>query len=248
MRAQLYSAILALPAIMLAGQGAAACDETILVEYQVYDGRYQIEVNDVYLDSGASQSTSGGIPINDWLLKGENSIRVLMNAQSGEFSVYAICNDGSGKRDFDDAALSGRSSADLTFDVPDPPQRLYLTATPSNDDGLLEAVETLKAVMTAQDFDAVWEGHTAMRSEMEMTGASVKSEAYQMEKIVANIAPKFAANLKTCSVLGGRVWEVFVDDFAPPISDVVSVNGGQVDFKTGSFWMKVDGTWSVYRK
>lgn len=80
MRAQLYSAILALPAIMLAGQGAAACDETILVEYQVYDGRYQIEVNDVYLDSGASQSTSGGIPINDWLLKGENSIRVLMNA------------------------------------------------------------------------------------------------------------------------------------------------------------------------
>ena len=40
MRAQLYSAILALPAIMLAGQGAAACDETILVEYQVYDGRH----------------------------------------------------------------------------------------------------------------------------------------------------------------------------------------------------------------
>ena len=102
--------------------------------------------------------------------------------------------------------------------------------------------------MTAQDFDAVWEGHTAMRSEMEMTGASVKSEAYQMEKIVANIAPKFAANLKTRSVLGGRMWEVFGDDFAPPISDVVSVNGGQVDFKTGSFWMKVDGTRSVYRK
>ena len=173
---------------------------------------------------------------------------VSINADSGDFSVYAICDDGSGRRDFDQASLEGQQRAVLTFQVKEPPQRLYLTTDPTSDEGLLEAVEALKTAMAARDFDAVWDLHTAMRAEMEQAGQPMKAAAYQMGKIVENIEPDFAPNLTARSVLGGRVWEVFGDQFAPPISDVVSANGGQIDFKTGSFWMKVDGAWSVYRK
>ena len=132
--------------------------------------------------------------------------------------------------------------------VKDPPQRLYVGAAPSSDEGLLEAVAALKAAMTARDFDTVWDLHAAMRADMEANGQPVKAAAYQMGKIVENIQPDFAPNLVTRSVLGGRVWEVFGDDFAPPISAVVEANGGQVEFKTGAFWMKVDGDWSVFEK
>lgn len=248
MRNSALKAALFLSAVSLAGQGAAACDETILLEYQVNDGRYQVELNDVYIDSGAAQSTSGGIPIKDWLLVGENTVRVSMDAARGAFSVYAICDDGYGRRDFDMAALTGKASASLTFTVLDPPPRIYLDAEPAPIDGLFDAVDALKAAMSDRDFDAVWTLHAAMRAELELAGRSTKAEAYQMGKIVEAIEPDFAPNLQARPVLGGRVWELFGDDFAPPVSDVVSANGGQVDFKTGSFWMKIDGAWSVYRK
>lgn len=241
-------AALFLSVVVLAGQASAACDETILLEYQVSDGRYQFELNDVYLDSGSAQSTSGGIPIKDWLLAGDNTIRVSMDAASGDFSVYAICDDGSGRRDFDAAALTGKASADLMFSVADPPPHIYLTVEPAPIDGLFDAVDALNAAMSARDFDAVWKLHAAMQADLEMTGRSTKAEAYQMGKIVEAIEPNFAPNLQARPVLGGRVWEVFGDGFAPPVSDVVSANGGQVDFRTGSFWMKLKGVWSVYRK
>ena len=241
-------ASLFLSVIGLTGQAVAACDETILLEYQVNDGRYQFELNDVYLDSGAAQSSSGGIPLKDWLLNGENTISVQMNAQTGEFSVYAICADGSGKRDMDAVSLAGQASHNLKFDAPDPPKHIYLAAKPTDDEGLLEAVETLKSATTARDYDAVWRMHAAMRADMELTGQPLKAAAYQMGKIVENISPEFAPDLQTNSVLGGRVWEVFGKDFAPPIHDVVTANGGKIDFKTGSFWMKMDGVWSVFRR
>lgn len=248
MRGSAQKAALFLSAVSLSGQAAAACDETILLEYQVSDGRYQFELNDIYLDSGAAQSASGGIPIKDWLLAGENQIRVSMDAATGEFSVYALCADGSGRRDFDAVSLTGKASAELAFVVSDPPPRAYLAADPAPVDGLFDTVDALKAAMSARDFDAVWDHHAALRTDLEMSGRSTKAEAYQMGKIVEAIEPDFAPNLQARPVLGGRVWEVFGDDFAPPISDVVSANGGQVAFKTGSFWMKLNGVWSVYRK
>ncbi len=237
-----------LSAFLLAGQAAAACEETILLEFQVSDGRYQFELNEVYLDSGAAQSTSGGIPIKDWLLAGDNAISVSMDAARGDFSVYAICNDGSGRRDFDAASLTGKGAAKLVFPVSDPPPRVYLSAEPTPVDGLFDAVDALRAAMLSRDFDAVWNYHAAMRAELELAGRSTKAEAYQMGKIVEAIEPELAPNLQARPVLGGRVWEVFGDGFAPPISDVVSANGGQVKFRTGSFWMKTGGNWSVYRK
>lgn len=248
MRSLLKKMGLTLSAVLLTGQAAAACDETILLEYQVSDGRYQFELNNVYLDSGASQSTSGGIPLKDWLLEGKNTISVSMDAASGDFSVYAICNDGSGRRDFDAASLAGKGAASLVFPVSDPPPRVYLAADPAPVDGLFDAVDALQAALSSRDFDAVWDYHAAMRAELELSGRSTKAEAYQMGKIVEAIEPKLATNLQARPVLGGRVWEVFGDGFAPPISDVVSANGGQVKFKTGSFWMKTGGVWSVYRK
>ncbi len=248
MRRHALTAVLFLAAISPPGQGAAACDETILLEYQVNDGRYQFELNDVYLDSGGAQSTSGGIPIDDWLLAGSNRMRVSMDAASGEFSVYAICNDGSGRRDFDAASLEGKASADLMFTVSDPPPRAYLSVEPAPIDGLFDAVDALTAALSARDFDTVWDLHAAMRADLELSGRSTKAEAYQMGKIVEAIEPDLAPNLQARPVLDGRVWEVFGDDFAPPISDVVSANGGQVTFQTGSFWMKLNGVWSVYRK
>ena len=248
MRAAAIPAVLLASAILLTGRGAHACDETILLEYQVNDGRYQVELNDVYLDSGGAQSTSGGIPLTDWLLAGENIVTVSINAAAGDFEVYAICDGGSNRRSFDAASLSGRQRADLSFGVVAPPPRLYLSAQPTDDDGLLEAVAALQSAMKAQDVDAAWSLHAAMRAEMEAAGRPMKAEAYQMGKIVENISPVLAPNLVTRPVLGGRVWEVYGDDFAPPVSAVVSVNGGQVDFRSGSFWMKIDGAWSVYRK
>lgn len=235
-------------ALVGAGTGALACDETILLEYQVSNGRYQFELNGVYLDSGAAQGASGGLPIRDWLLKGDNTISVSMDAASGVFEVYAICEDGLNKRSFDQVSLTGRQQAELVFPADDPPQRPYLGAAPTSDAGLLDAVAALKAAMTARDVDAVWDLHAAMRADMEARGQPMKAAAYQMGKIVEAIEPDFADNLQARPVLGGRVWEVYGDRFAPPISALVEANGGQVEFKTGSYWMKTDRGWSVFEK
>ena len=239
---------LPLLAIMLAGQGAAACDPTTLLEYQVQNGRYQIEINDVYLDSGASQFASGGVVIDDWLLAGANVVRVEIDADRGDFTLHSLCENGDVSETYDQASLNGRAEARLSFTAEASPPRAYLPQSPTTDEGLLDAVAALTAAMTDRDFDAVWDLHAAMRADLELNGRSVKAAAYQMRKITEAINPVVAPGLVTRSVLGGRVWEVFGDDFAPPISAVVEVNGGRVNFRTGSFWMRLDGRWSVLEK
>ena len=227
---------------------ARACDPVTLLEYDVQGGWWQIEVNGVYLDSGASQFASGGAPIKDWLLRGDNTVTVKLEADKGDFSLYRICEDGSDRKDFAKASLTGRSSEELGFSVEAPPLRLFLDQEPVSDDGLLKAVEDLKAAFTARDADAVWRLHAALQADMALNGQKTGAAQWQMGKVVENIEPDFAANLRARPVLGGRVWEVFGDDFAPPISDEVAMNGGSVPFQTGSFWMRRNGEWSVLVK
>ena len=243
-----WASPLALLAVMLTGQGASACDPTTLLEYQVQNGRYQIEINDVYLDSDASQFASGGVVIDDWLLAGANVVRVEIDADRGDFTLHSVCDDGDVAETYDQASLNGRAEARLSFDADAPPPRIYLSQSPTTDEGLLDAVATLTAAMTDRDFDAVWDLHAAMRADLELRGRSAKAAAYQMRKVTEAISPIVAPGRVTRSGLGGRVWEVFGDDFAPPISAVVEANGGRINFRTGSFWMRLDGRWSVLEK
>ena len=186
--------------------------------------------------------------IDNWLLDGANAVRVEIDADRGDFTLHSICENGYVSEAYDQASLNGRAEARLKFDADAPPPRFYLSQSPTTDEGLLDAVAALTNAMTDRDFDAVWDLHAAIRTDLELNGRSVKAAAYQMRKITEAISPAVAPGLVTRSVMGGRVWEVFGDDFALPISAVVEVNGGFVNFRTGSFWMRLDGRCSVLEK
>ena len=232
--------------LALTGSQALACDPVHLVEYDVRNGGYQIEINDIYLDHGGAQFASGGLPVKDWLLAGNNVATVRLDGESGDFAVVSICEDGSGRVVLAEASLTGRAVEELPFAAPDAPWRLYQDAAPVGDDGLLAAVEALRLAIANADEAAFLELHAAWLKDLQGRGRKTRAVKYELGQAVRVAAPALAAGLRTNAVLGGRVWEVYGEEFRPPIDQDIAVGGGTRQFRTGSFWMKIDGKWSVF--
>lgn len=236
-------------ALCLAGAPAVSCERTFILEYDVSYGGWQIELNDVYLDSGGAQFSSGGKPLEGWLLPGENIVAFQHDAEKAEVSLYSLCGDGSGRVDIDAASLTGKGRHEMAFDAADLPPRAFFDADVTGKDdlpALWAAVDALAAAMKARDADAVWALHGALRADHAAQGRPLGALEDRLRKIVAAANPVFADDLRARRMLGGRVWEVHGPDFVAPIrDDAVEVNGGTAPFKTGSFWVRLNGEWSV---
>lgn len=232
-------------ATILIADAAFACARSYRVEYEVENGRYQIELNGVYLESSEGSFMNGDTGLSPWFLRGENVVRVELGAASGSFDFYSICTDGSDRRSHGAATLEGDAEQKFSVTIDDPFPRVFQDAEPSTDEGLLEAVAALKSAIDARDFDAFWSRHGAMVADLENFDHPMKAEEWRMRKVVENIEPTYAPGLETYSVLGGRVWEVYGEGFAPPVEAMVKMNGGRYAFRTGSYWMKIDGVWTV---
>lgn len=214
-------------ALALAGPQAWACDPVRLIEYDVRNGGYQFELNGVYLDHGGAQFASGGLPLKEWLLVGDNTVTVRFDGESGDFTVATICEDGSGRNILAEASLTGQTVEELGFSVPDAPWRLYQDAEPVGDSGLLEAVEALRLAIEEADEAAFVALHAARLRDLEGQGRKTGAVKYELGQAVKSATPTLVPGLQTNAVLGGRVWEVYGEDFRPPIDQRIEVGGEQ---------------------
>lgn len=232
-------------AACLASAGANACERIALLEYEISGGAYRFELNGAYLDHGGGQFVSGGAPLADWLMPGVNVLTVRFDGDQGRFGVSDFCGETGARRVLDDVKLSGRADHDLTFTPANPETRLFSTAAPTDDVGLAEAVASLRRAFAARDADAFWELHAAMREDYALRGRRTGATEYKMRRAVGGARTKSAGAITLRPVLGGRVWEARGPGPAPPVDVVVIVDGVEIPLKTGVYWMRLNGRWSV---
>lgn len=237
--------IAALAALSAAPAASDACERIVLLEYDIENGGYQFELNGVYLEHGGGQFSSGGVPLKTWLLPGENTLTVFFEGDDGRFSLSSMCEDGGEARAIEETRLNGRANADLAFAADDPPRRLFSDAEPTGQAGLAEAVAALRTAYADRDADAFWALHAAMRADLALQGRSAGATEFKFRSALDGAGAAPASEIILRPVLGGRVWEALDAEFRPPIDVVVEANGGEVPLRTGAFWMKRDGVWSV---
>ncbi|MEL6795097.1 MAG: hypothetical protein AAFP78_16690, partial [Pseudomonadota bacterium] len=87
--------------------------------------------------------------------------------------------------------------------------------------------------------------HAAMHEDLALQGRSDKATAFKFRSALEGAGATPTSEIFLRPVLGGRVWEALDAEFRPPIDVVVEANGGEVPLRTGTFWMKRGGAWSV---
>ncbi|MEO1611425.1 MAG: hypothetical protein AAFU55_03590, partial [Pseudomonadota bacterium] len=209
--------IAALAALLAAPAAGIACDRVVLLEYDIRNGGYQFELNGVYLEHGGGQFASGGVPLEEWLLPGENVVTVRFDGEEGRFSLTELCEEGAGAETIEGTLLTGQVNADLAFAADDPPPRLFSTSKPTDDAGLADAVAALRAAYADRDADGFWALHAAMHEDLALQGRSDKATAFKFRSALEGAGATPTSEIFLRPVLGGRVWEALDAEFRPPI-------------------------------
>ena len=231
-------------AIAFAGFGAAACETVHAYQYQMDDAAYTFELNGVFLNhTGDPGNYSGGGPLMQWVAEGENTFTVTMLQGSANIKVIKACQGDFDGETLVEASIGAGESRDLTFFIEDAPPAVYDNAGVLAEDGLAEAVDALKAAVTARDFDTFWAMHQGLIMQATSMGFPEEQLKGMMGQTVSDGEATFADDLVFKPVLGGKVWQVMTKDHAAPVT--IKLHGGSTTVDTGAFWTKIDGQWRV---
>ncbi|MEM7523939.1 MAG: hypothetical protein AAF360_09330 [Pseudomonadota bacterium] len=239
----------AIAAAVLSAGAASACDMIRLVDISLQNGGYQLYVNGVFVDEGSGGSIYSGKPLRNWLVEGENTVTLDYEAESGTASLREGC-----EATFDKAittaeiALSGASTAEMTFKVKEPVAAEYVKADVADEAGLMDAVAALRTAIANKDFDAFWALHAPMLREYERQGAPMELLEERYGELLKVMDPVYAEGLSAEPVLGGLVHIVRGADGAPTVSYEGKVDGSSIRWTTGTYWARFDGEWGVMER
>ncbi|WP_157230901.1 nuclear transport factor 2 family protein [Kiloniella laminariae] len=246
---------------------AQACEETLAVAYQGSEaGKLTIEVNDVILLRDHPGSFANFIPPS-LLLEGENILRVRLvkdaaaagaEAVGAKAEVFKACQGtfpeapGQNENVIGEISLDQPGEATTGFTVKDLPAYGYLSAEPTDDKGLLEAITLLRQAASDGDMDAYMAFLTPL-----------KNDLVTIEGMPANILEGMATDLlggdykvsepgalTVHPVLGGRAYQVATAEGDGPLIFVPKDPSNQdlLDkLAQAGIWIKTDDGWKILR-
>ena len=224
---------------------ASACEIVHVYQYQMQDGAYSMALNGVHIAQNDDPSNYfGGGPFMQWLSEGENTFSITMNQGSADIKVQRACQG-----DFDgdtlvEATVTAPETKELTFFVENAPKPVYDDVA-TDDAGLKEALAKLKTAVDTRDFDTYWSMHRGLLETATAAGMPEEMMRMMMTATVEQGKATYNDNVTISSALDNRVWLVMAEGGESPIVIDIEMNGGTNTMRTGAYWAKVDGEWTV---
>ncbi len=224
---------------------ATACEVLHAYQYQMQGGAYSMALNGVQLSQNDEPGDYfGGGPFMQWLAEGENTFSVTMSKGSADINVQRVCQGEFEGEKLVEATIAAPETKELTFFVENAPKPVYDDVA-TDDTGLKEALAKLKNAVDTRDFDTYWSMHKGLLETATAAGMPEDMMRMMMTATVEQGKPTYNDNVTISSALNDRVWLVFAEGGESPIVIDIEMNGGTNTMRTGAYWAKVDGEWSV---
>jgi len=242
---------------------AEACQEVLAVAYVGSDaGKLTIRVNDVTLISGLRGALPNFVPPS-LLLEGENHLTLELDAEDATANVRAEvfkgCRGefpgapGENRNVLAQISLEGTGARTVSFPISGLPDYSYLSAAPSDDKGLLDAIEAMRDAARHGDVDGYLAYFQPMLDDFVLDGEA--SAAQLIRGMVSQLlgdgfTVADSGDLTVRPVLGGRVFQVEDGRGDGPMQFRPSGAGGDTPDKIAqaSFWINTGDGWKVLRQ
>ena len=208
-------------------------------------GAARIFVNGVYFRTEQGPGSGGGT-FTDWLVEGENEIRIEYDGDDAEFSITQGCRGAIPGEDFVDAVtFDAPGTKTLRFVHDRPVESEYLNAEIAGDEGLAEAIAAFQQAALARDVDAIFALQAPLFREVERQGYPVAAARDFAREVLTNGSAEIAKSFTITPVLGGRVYQVVDAEMKSPVRVVYKAEDGTYGWSSGSYWARFDGEWKV---
>ncbi|MEP3450186.1 MAG: nuclear transport factor 2 family protein [Parasphingorhabdus sp.] len=230
----------------IAPAAASACEIVHGLRINVESGSFRVTLNDVFLYSEDDELSSHERGLTEWLVPNKNTLKIDFDGTKGEFSIVAVC-----KGEFaDDSYLSkvkftSPSSKELIFTNETAPQYTYLSADIAGSEGLMASVKKLQDAARVGDVDTIMEMHSPMFKEFERRRGNSDGIRNYIRGILTNHPISLAENLTITTIMGGRIHQVFGQDYQSPITVSGKTDNGSFSWTGGAFWARFGDKWKV---
>ncbi len=243
-------------ALIAAMPGAAsACELFHGIRVEMKSGSYSATLNGVFLeDRGIKLSSNDGsvsqssyeYSLTEWLVPGENIVKIDYVGTAAEFTIFARCKGSYDDDDIvDTVSFTSPSSGQLSFEHTAPLEDIYLKADIAGDAGLLDAVKKLQNAARAGDVETIIQMHAPMIAEFGRRMGSTEGITSYLRTILSSHSADIVETLTVTPVMGGRVYQIFGPDRQPPISVSGKTEGGSFSWPGGVYWARFGGEWAV---
>ena len=223
--------------------------ETCITEHGLQDrlgsGSARIFVNGVYFRTEQGPGSGGGT-FTDWLVEGENEIRIEYDGNDAQFSITQGCRGAIPGDDFVDVVeFDAPGTKTLRFVHDRAVEAEYLSAEIAGDEGLAEAIAEFQKAALARDIDTIFALQAPLFREVERQGYPVDMARDFAREVLTNGTAEIARRFTITPVLGGRVYQVVDADMKSPVRVVYKAEDGTYGWSSGSYWARFDGEWRV---
>ncbi len=224
---------------------AQACISEHGLQDRLESGSANIFVNDVFFRKEQGPSSGAGT-FQDWLIEGENNIRIEYDGDDAQFSITKGCRGAMPDKEFvDQVEFDAPGTKTLSFIHDRPVEAEYLNAEIAGDEGLEQAIAKFRAAAIARDIDTIFALQAPLFRENERRGYPVDIARAFAREVLTNGTAEIAESFTITPVLGGRVYQVLDSQMQSPIRVVYKDEEGSYSWASGSYWARFDGKWGV---
>lgn len=215
-----------------------SCDVQHRVTYETSGGWFHMRINGAQLGFGGG-GMSGTQSVQDWLVQGQNIVRIDFRGDpgtvSGTFTLEQGCRGAFETRMLETVQFDGNRVAEMTFLIAQPIEREYMKAEKLGDAGLMDAVMRFQERAKAADIDALMALHAPMLADYAGLGAPMDKVVPHMREMLLDKNGILAQKLTARPVLDGRIFEVLNADYVPPFHVDTKVGQGMLSWNTGTY-------------
>ena len=246
--ASLAAGVMIATGLMMAAAAACDGDAFYQVRYQTRKGDFTMTLNGAHLSHGGG-ATSGVQQIRNWLVKGQNVVRIRFYGEPGtvfgSFSMEEGCRGSFDYRVLERVSFDGTGWAELVFDNDEPVFGEFMNAEVRGRKGLIEAVETFQEAVRAGKIDDVIAMHQPMLRDYVREGTPIDRVKDHMRTMLGEQNAIFANDLTVKPIMGGRIYQVLDADHLPPFHVTRKAGPGTLTWSTGTYWGVFDGKWAI---
>ena len=226
---------------------AWACDVEHGLRHKTDSASYRVFVNGVFFKQAVTPSSGfSSEPLLDWLLTGENIVRVDYDGADADFSITKACRgDFPDDEPVDQVSFDQPGSKMLKFNHDRPIEAEYLKAESAGDAGLLDAIKNLQEAVRLRDTDAVFLLQAPLFRDAARQGYPIVNAKMITRKLIETGKLNIPDSLIVTPVMGGRVYQVLGSQYQRPVSATLTQEDGTFTWHSGTFWARFDGKWGI---
>lgn len=226
---------------------AWACEVEHGLRSKTEAGSYTVFVNGTFFTKETEPSSGFGSAVFlDWLVTGENTVRIEYDGSAGQFGITKGCKgEFPADEPVDQISFDQPGSKILKFNYDGLVESEYLKAEIAGDAGLMDAVEQLQNAVRARNADTIFALQAPLFRDAIRQGYSLDSPRMITRKLLSEGTLNITEPLVVTPVMGGRVYQVLGPAFERPVSATINDENGKFQWHSGTFWARFNGKWGI---